>query len=240
MELLTESGAVPERIVERKVVFYKTLVDPSVAKITGEKLKANLFVRLRLFRPKPEEVQFESIDKYYEPYIAVSGRYTIEYYRTQTYTLHVDDGVREVILFDRTFIPEPSTTSTQTTMNEIAIEGAERLFYEDTAYLILDKQGQEIPPTQVPSAPSEEKPAAVSEEYREKIRRLQLSPDMEVDVIRSKLVKRPTTIQRVVRELFEVSERTVIYTPIYEVTFKNTRTEDTKTIKISGITSKLL
>jgi hypothetical protein len=237
---VTVSEAVPERIVDRKVVFYKTLVDPSVAKITGEKLKANLFVRMRLFRPKPEEVQFESIDKFYEPYIAVSGRYTIEYYRHQTFTLHVDDGVREVILFDRTLVPQPSTTSTPTSMNEIAIEGAERLRYEDEAYLILDKQGQEIPPIQVPSAPSEAAPAAISEEFREKIRRLELSPDMEVGVLRSKLVKRPPTIQRVVRELFEVSERTVIYTPIYDVTFKNTRTEDTKTIQISGVTSKLL
>ena len=231
--------SVPERIVERKVVFYKTLVDPSVAKITGEKLKANLFVRLRLFRPKLEEVQFESIDKYYEPYIAVSGKYAIEYYRKQTYTLQVDADVREVVLFDRTLIPETSTT-TQTTMNKIVVEGAERRFYEDEAYLILDKQGQEVSLTQVPTAPSEEKPVEISEEYREKTRRLQLSPDMEVSVLRSKLVKRPTNVQRVVHELFEVSERTVIYTPIYEVIFKNTRTEDTKAIKISGVTSKLL
>lgn len=237
---MTEIGPVPEKIVERKVVVYKTLVDPSVAKITGEKSKDKLFVRLRFLRPKPEEVQYVSVDKYYEPYIAVNGKYTIDYYRKQAYTLKVDERVRQVILFNQTFKPETLKTPTKKAFNEIKFEGEERLFYEDKAYVILDKKGREVTPEQVPSAPSEDEPEKILAEFSEKMGRLQVSPDMEIGIIRSKIVKRPSDIKRVVRELFEVSERTIIYTPIYEVAFKNTRTGGVKTLKIDGVTTKMI
>ena len=101
------------------------------------------------------------------------------------------------------------------------------------------KKGSKVTPKQVPSAPSEDKPEKISG-FSEKIRRLQISPDMEIDIIRSKLVKRPSDVKRIVKELFEVSERTIIYTPIYEVKFKNARTGEVKTLKINGVTSKII
>jgi len=236
---LTEIGPVPEKIVERKIVVYKTLVDPSVVKITGEKLKEKLFVKMGFFKPKPEEVQYLSLDKYYEPYIAVTGKYTIDYYRKQAYSLKVDDGVREVILFSQTLKPETLKMPTKKATNEIKFEGEERLFYENKAYLILDKEGREVTPEQVPTAPSEDKPEKISG-FSEKIRRLQVSPDLEIGIIRSKIVKRPSDIKRIVQELFEISERTIIYTPIYEAEFKNVGTGEVKTLIVNGVTSKII
>ncbi|MGC9346256.1 MAG: hypothetical protein ACP5ER_05655 [Candidatus Bathyarchaeales archaeon] len=91
---MTETMSVNEEIVERKTIVYKTLVDPTVVKVAGEKLKDKLFVRFRFWKPKPEEIQFVSMDKYYEPYIVISGKYVIDYYRKCVYTINVDEKVR--------------------------------------------------------------------------------------------------------------------------------------------------
>jgi len=139
---LVEIESVPEKIVQRKVIVYRTLVDPTVAKISGKKTKDKLFVRFGFLKSKPEEVQFVSTDKYYEPYIVVSGKYSIDYYRKRVYTVEVDAGVGEVVLLEQTFKPVPS----KKTAKVIKLVGDERLSYEDEAYLILDKKGREVAP----------------------------------------------------------------------------------------------
>ncbi|MFQ6064034.1 MAG: hypothetical protein ACE5L6_01025 [Candidatus Bathyarchaeia archaeon] len=229
-----------EKIVERKTIVYKTLVDPTVAKITGEKTKDRLFVKFGFLKPKTEEVQFVSVDKYYEPYMVVSGKYSIDYYRKRTYTIEVDGDVQKVVLLKQTFKPVPPKKAAKEAGKVIRLVGEERLFYEDKAYLILDRKGREVAPEQVPQAPSEEEPDKVLAEFGEKVGKLEIPADMEVGVIRSRIVKRPSDIGRVVKELFEVSERAVIYTPIYEVSFQNARTGEVKVLKIDGITARVI
>ena len=237
---MTEIKPVPVRIVERKTIVYRTLVDPTVVKITGEKMKDKLFVRLGFLKPKPEEVQYVSIDKYYEPYIVVGGKYSIDYYRKQVYTIEVEGDVREVILLKQSFKPVRLKKPTKKAGKVIRLVGEERLFYENKAYFILDKRGREVAPEQVPQAPSEEEPDKILAEFGEKIGKLEIPADMEVGVIRSKIFKRPSDIERVVEELFEVSERAIIYTPIYEAKFQNMKTGEVKTLKIDGITAKVI
>ena len=53
-------------------------MDPTVARVTGERLKNQLFTRYGFFKPKSEEIQFVSLEKFYEPYIVTSGRYFID------------------------------------------------------------------------------------------------------------------------------------------------------------------
>ncbi|MGD8544515.1 MAG: hypothetical protein PVG48_05295, partial [Candidatus Bathyarchaeota archaeon] len=67
---------------------------------------------------------------------------------------------------------------------------------------------------------------------------LEVAPDADVGIVRSKIVKRPDDIKRVIHELFEVTERAVIYTPIYKVLFQNIKTGEVKAIEFDGITSK--
>ena len=92
----------------------------------------------------------------------------------------------------------------------------------------------------MPQAPSEEEPEKILLEFGKKIGKLDIPVNMEIGVIRSKIVKRPTEIERVVEELFEVSERVIIYTPIYEVCFQNMKNGAIKTVKINGITAKAI
>lgn len=46
-----------DKIVPRKTVVYETLVDPTVIKVTGERLKRRLFTKFGILRPNPADIQ---------------------------------------------------------------------------------------------------------------------------------------------------------------------------------------
>jgi len=227
-----------EKVPERKIVVYKTLVDPTVVKIAGEKLKTKVFTRLLFLKPRPEEIQTVSVEKYYEPYFLVDGNYFIDYYRKRFYTLNVDKRVQEVILLDKTFTPDLPKKRSRKPYKSITLDGEERLLYENKACLLLNETGREVNPRQVPSAPCEEHPKKALEKFKENMKNIEAAPNKEIEILRSRIVKRPPDVERVVQEQFQVSERSVIYKPVYKLTFKNVRTDEVKTVKIDGVTGR--
>jgi len=230
------SESVPEKIVDRKIIVYKTLIDPTVIKLATEKVKDRLFVKFGFLKPNPDQIQQASFEKDYEAFVIVDGRYNIDYYRRRVYTLRVDDKAQEVILFSQTFRPE---VAVEPPSKVVRIEGEERLIHEAKAYVVLSSDGREVSPKRIPSAPSEEHSRKLAAEI-EATKRLEILPNEEIDIIRSKIVRRPPEIKRVVKELFEVIDRAVIYAPIYKVKFQNVKTGEMKTVKFDGVTARLL
>jgi hypothetical protein len=227
-----------EKIPERKTVVYKTLVDPTVVKIAGEKLKTKVFTRFLFLKPRPEEIQNVSVEKSYEPYFLVDGNYSIDYYRKRFYTFNIDRRVQEVILLEKTLTPDLPKKRSKMLHKSITLEGEERLLYENKACLLLNETGREVNPRQVPSAPCEEHPKKVLRKFKENTKNVEATPNKEIEILSSKIVKRPTDVERVVQEQFQVSERSVIYKPVYKLTFKNVRTDEVKTVKIDGVTGR--
>ncbi len=232
----TPPEQIPEKVTDRKIIVYKTLIDPTVIKLATEKVKDRLFVKFGFLKPNPDQIQQVSFDKDYEAFVIVDGRYNIDYYRRRIYTLRVDDKAQEVILFSQTFKPE---TATEPAGKVVRIEGEERLIHEAKAYIVLSADGREVSPKRIPSAPSEEHSKKLAAEI-EATKRIEILPNEEIDIIRSKIVRRPPEIKRVVKELFEVSDRAIIYAPIYKVKFQNVKTGEAKTVKFDGVTARLL
>lgn len=230
----------PEKVPERKTVVYKTLVDPTVIKIAGERIKTKLFTKFGFLKPRPEEIQNVSVEKTYEPYFLVDGDYSIDYYRKRYYTFNIDGKVQEVIILDKTLKPDLPKKFSKTPYKSVTLEGEERLFYKNRACLILDETGREVSPKRVPAAPSEEHPKKALANFRESMKNLEAAPDKEVNVLRSRILRRPPDVERVVKELFQVSERSVIYVPVYKLAFKNARTGEVKTAKIDGVTGRAI
>jgi len=228
---------IPEKIPNRKTIVYKTLIDPTVVKLASEKVKDRLFAKFGFLKPNPDQIQQIAFEKDYEVYVIVDGRYHIDYYRRRIYTLRVDDKAQEVTLFNQKFKPE--STKEPTPKKVVRIEGEERLIHEAKAYLVLSSDGKEVSPKRVPSAPSEENSEKLVAEI-EGTKKLELLPNEEIDILRNKIVKRPTEIKRVIKELFEVVDRAIIYTPIYKVKFQNVKTGEVKTVKFNGVTARLL
>lgn len=230
----TETSPSHEKIVDRKTVVYETLVDPTVIKVTGEKLKTQLFSRFGFFKPYREEVQFVSINKYYEPYIVISGKYAIDYYRKSAYTFRLDKEVLEVILLDHQFEPQQSTDSYSQSRKVIRLDGEERITKEFSASLILDLTGQEVAPERLPSAPSERNPEKTLAEFGVE----EIADDADLNIIQSRILNRPKDINRIVNEFFEVNERVVIYAPRFKIVYRNTRTGKEKAMEFDGVTAK--
>jgi len=227
----------PEKIVARKVIVYKTQVDSTIVKLAAEKVKDRVFRRFGFLRPPADQIRQVSFEKDYEPFFVVEGKYTIDYYRGRTYTIPIDANAQEIILLNQTLKPEPTKERRQN--RAIQIEGEERLIHEGKAYLVLDVKGREVSPKRVPSAPQEEHPKKILAEY-ESARKLDFDPNKEVEVLKSKIARRPQEIKRIVDELFVVSDRAVIFVPIYRVRFQNVKTGEQKTVKFDGGTAQII
>jgi hypothetical protein len=226
-----ETSPTKENIVERKTIVYEAHIDPTVIRVSGEKLKQQLFSRFGLFKPKSEEIQFVSLDKYYEPYIVISGKYFIDYYRKCTYVFKVDEAVREVVLLNYKFLPELSKSS-----KIIKLPGEERLIKEAKVFLILDKNGKDAMVDNLPSAPSEKKPEKVIAEFGIQA----LGENVDVNFVKERIAKRPKDVNRIVEEVLDITDRSVIYTPRFKLLFRNLKTGEEKLMVLDGVTSKKL
>ncbi len=227
----TQAHPYKENIATRRTIVYQTLVDPTVVRIAAEKAKHKLFNKFLFRLNNPEEIEFVSIEKYYEPFVVVNGKYSIDYYRKSAYAVRVDREAREVILFDRTFIPEQAVGE-----HGIRLEGEERIIRETKAFLILNKDGQDSKVEDFPSALSEKNP----EELVETFKMPGIPPEMDLHVIRKRISQRPNDVNRLVNEIFEVDERSLIYTPRFKVEYKCPRLGKEAYLEFDGVTSKLM
>ncbi|MDG6221661.1 MAG: hypothetical protein IAX21_05880 [Candidatus Bathyarchaeota archaeon] len=239
---MTAVTQIPEKIAEKKIIVYKSRLDPAKLKLKAEEMKNELFVK-RFQKPRPEDIRVVSVDKHYVPYALVDAQYRIEYYTKKTYNLEVDEKAKEVKILGKTFTPQtlviPNTEPTQF-KKVVAVEGQEWAFYEAKAYIILDKTGREILPDQVPIAPSEDNPTKLLKEFKNKTEHLKLSNKELVTMVKDKLINKPSDIDTIDNELFQISEHAVIYNPIYVITFQNVKTKEEKSVHIDGVTGDII
>ena len=239
---MTSITQVPEKIVEQKVIVYKSRVDTATLKQKAEEMKNELFVK-RFSKPKPEDIRVISVDKHYVPYVLVDAQYRIEYYTKKTYDIEIDEKAKEVKILGQTFTPQtlviPDTEPTQF-RRVIIVEGQEWSFYEASAYFILDKTGREILPDQVPIAPSEDNPKKLLKEFGNRTEKPTLSNKEVITLAKEKLISKPTDVDTIDNELFQITEHAVIYNPVYIISFQNVKTKEEKNVSIDGVTGDIL
>ena len=234
---MPEITVLPQKIVDRKIIFLKSRLDLTMARLLGEKVKDEFFARLRFFKPKAEEIRLISIYKYYEPYVVVGGKYAIDYCKRRVYAIRVDEETQEIFIAGKKFKAEP--LSPEIPFKVINLEGEGHFHYEDEAHFILDRRGHEVGPEQLSFAPPEERPENFTELNR-KLREVKISFEQEIDFLRSRIVNRPSDAHEVIREWFEVNERTMICIPTYELSFQNVKTGQQAIVEIDGITGKII
>jgi len=239
---LTAIPQVPENIVQKKVIVYKSRVDPATLKQTAEEMKNELFIK-RFSKPKPEDIHVVSVDKHYEPYVLVDAKYRIDYYTKKIYTFEVTEKAKEVKILGESFkpqmIPIPDSVPEQF-RKVVSLEGNELSFYEDKAYFILDRSGQEISPDQVPIAPSEENPRKILKEFGKNTEKVTISNQEVLALAKTKIINRPADVDSVEDEMFQVNEYAVIYNPVYRITFRNTKSKEEKTVSVDGVTAEII
>ena len=66
----------------------------------------------------------------------------------------------------------------------------------------------------------------------------ELPENADVNFVKNRIAKRPKDMCRIVEEIFDVTERSVIYTPRYKLLFRNVKTGEEKVLVLDGITAK--
>jgi len=241
---LIREEKIEERIEKRKLIVHKIAIDLKTAKNIVEKDKTGLFAKLGFLKPKHEEIECESILLFYEPFVVAKANYFLDYYEKKTYRVKVGDEASEVIVFGQTLKPEVVKERVKGILKrphkEIVFDAQERVIHKAIVHITLNRIEREIDPTKLPSAPAEPEPERILKECGDKARKLRFSPDSVVDIVRKRTVKRPPNIGRIAKEVFEVTEHSVVYTPIYEARCRHLKTGEIKIIPISGVTSKML
>jgi hypothetical protein len=226
-----ETPTTKGKIAKRKTIVYKAVVDSELIKVACEKLKKQLFAKFAFywFQPKVEDIQFVSLKKYYEPYIVISGKYFIDYLRKCTYILKVPEEVREFILNPKKYVPVTSKSN-----KIVKLHAEERLTDEAKAFLILDKDGRDSVDDKIPFGPPEKKPKKAIREFGIE----ELPENADVNFLKERIAKRPKDTCRILEEIFEVTERTVIYTPRYKLLFRWIKTGEEKTLVLDAVTAE--
>ena len=233
---------VPESISQMKIIVYKSRVDPAMLKQKAEEMKNELFIK-RFSKPKTEDIHVVSVDKHYEPYVLIDAKYRLEYYSKKVYTIDVAEKAKKIKILGETFQPEKvviTNSEPEHFRKVIKIEAQEWSFYEDKAYFILDKKGNEISPDQVPIAPSEDNPKKLLNEFGKKTEKISISNREVIMIAKTKLIKRPADVDTIDNESFQVTEHAIIYNPIYIITFRNMRNKEEKIVRIDGVTAEVI
>jgi hypothetical protein len=237
---LSETVTIPEKIVERKIIVYKSRFDLNAIRLTAEKMKTELFTKFMFLKPKPKGVRIVSLDKYYEPYVVVDGKYTIDYSKKCVHTIEVDETMQEITFFGKKFRPEPLKNHPEIHCKVIKLTGEGRFRYANKIHIIFDRWWREVGIEQLPYVPFEEQPEKILKKLDKKFGNVEIPAEKEIEIVRSRIAQRPSDIAHVHKELFMVSERAVIYKPMYKLTFQNVKTGEEATVIVDAVTGQTL
>jgi hypothetical protein len=238
---LAKEEKMREKIEKRKLIVHKVAFDLEAAKNIVEKDKTKFYAKLGLFKPKHEEIECESVQLFYEPFIMAKANYFLDYYKRKTYTIKIDENVSEVVAFGKTYKPEAVKEGfLKRSYKAIALDAQERVIYRVATHMALNRTGREIDPAKLPSGPTEPEPDKTLEKDSDRTRDLKISPDVILDKIRRRTAQRPSDVGGIEGEAFEVTEYVVVCTPIYEARCQRLKTGEIKILPISGVTGKAL
>jgi uncharacterized protein YqgV (UPF0045/DUF77 family) len=232
---MENTETLPQKVVDRKTAILKSRLNPDKARLIGEEQKTNLFVKFGFLRPRSNDISLVGFTKYYEPFIVIGGRYSIDYCKKHVFEIKADNQMQNVFLGGAEFKFEPSIAGKSKVLRLV---GEEHSHYENETYFILDRLMRETKPEKVPLAPFEnemENPDTFDADFRKP----QISLEEEINFLRSKIVKRPSDADTIIKEIFEITERLTIYNPVYEFSFRNVKNTNEVTVLIDGITGQL-
>ncbi len=223
-------------MVESKTVVLKTRVDPHTIGLQLEEQKTAFFTKLGFLKPNREHVRLIGYEKYYEPYILIGGKYSLTYYRKHTFNIEVGNQTREIFISGRKFKPKTSPAG-KNQKREIHLEGEEHAHCERELFFILDRLRREIPPESFSFAPYTVQTEG-TDAVNLSLRRIRVSSEEVIELLRSRIAKRPTDLAEILKETFEINENMIVYRPFFEFIFQNTNTNKYVTLQVDGISGE--
>ena len=220
----------------------KARYDQAVINLLAKKLKSHVFPRKGFRKPKKIDIELISLEKQYDCYMILKGKYSVDHCKSLIYELEVEKDADKVFLLNETLEPEPYNATDSDLYGTIKLTGVASFHYENEARYIIDNRGQEFDSKELDNFLNERwhKEKLIKSELRKTISKLKITPEKEINFIKNKLVTRPQNIGEVIKEILEINERKIYYIPMYQLNFKNKKTKNEAVIRINGVTGKIV
>ena len=88
----------PQKVVDRRTAILKSRLDPNTARLIGEDQKTNLFQKFGFLKPRSDDISLVGFTKYYEPFIVIGGKYSVDYCKKHVFEIKADNQMQNIFL----------------------------------------------------------------------------------------------------------------------------------------------
>ncbi len=228
----------PQSLAKARRIVLKPRLDQANIQLIGEKIKPRLFSRFG-FKIRSEHVRLIRIERYFEPYLIIGGKYVLEYCKKHTFNMNIKDNTNKIFVGGQEFRSEKTEElEPDSNSKTFKLFGESYAHYERQAYYILDRMIREIPPEKLPVSPFDIKRNNL--EQCSNFRKIQISDETQIEFLKMKIAQRPVDVAEIIRENFDITDRIIAYYPMYQLTFENTRKQTDAMVTINGITGEII
>ncbi len=231
---MSQIETLPQSIADIKTIVLKPRLDEGDIQLIGEKIKSRLFCKFG-FGPKPRDIRLLGSERYFEPCLIIGGKYTIDYCKKHAFEVNVNEKTSKVFVAGQEFTSEPSDP--KATNKIISITGEEYVHHERETYFVLDRMKREISPEKIPVAPFDIQKE--NSEHKFHFKSIAIPVEAQIEFLKTKIAKRPADVAEIIKETFDITDRTIVYYPIYQLTFENRKNKSDRTLAINGVTGEI-
>lgn len=232
----------PTKMVKRNIVILKPSFDQKILDEIANRLKAKLFTRLKFFKLNSSKIKLLSTEKYYRQYLIIKGKYAIDHCRKFERNLEVDNNAKKINIFDKEFIIDKTDKLNCSNSELLKISGVAHYTYQETGEFIFDDKNREIKSDNwiilLNKLLPKENVAKLN--LKNEKFKIKFSTEKEIGFLRKKLVKRPLDVGEIIKQVFEINERKIIFCPMYKLHYQNTTNKNEAMARINGITGNVV
>jgi hypothetical protein len=204
--------ALTEKISKPKVYFIVKEVDQHQARTLIEQKKKKPYGRAA---KNPEDIKIESLDEHYTMMIRVKGKYWIRYLRRRPTEIMVDFDVEGVRVFNEVIDLGEVIEGPKKLKKNIGIDVVEKVYVENHGDLAFNIEGSQISPQRISSMVLEDAPSTFVDENQDRIQISKMTHELAIEKIRILIARRPTDVQRILEEVFEIPLVQIILSPFF-------------------------
>ena len=227
----------PQSLAKTIQIVLKPRLDQNDIQLIGDKIKPRLFSRFG-FNSKSESIRLLYTETYFEPYLIISGEYILDYCRKHTFKLNVKGNANRIFVGGQEYRSEKTEKLEPDSDNKtFKIVGESYARCERQAYYILDRMMTEIPPEKLPLSPFDKRNKL---DRRFTFKKFEISDEAQIEFLKNKIVQRPANLAEIIKETFDITDRTLAYYPMYQLTFENLKNKESAIVTINGITGETI
>ena len=228
-----------------KLSVLKNNIDSEKVQKVVEKNKVKA-VRSFFKEPKKHDVHVESIKLFYEDFLILSGKYEAEFVRNASYTVSVNNNVKQIIIDGVTFPVEKKRgvldkigiSSDNKIPVSITVEELVNMVQEDE--INFDHHGKPVKfPYKINSETIESYPKKVLKKYKNSLRSSEISYKKAAEELLKKLKEKTKNGVKDLKEKFSAVNVNEAYVPVYEARIIGPN-KKVALLRVDGITGKIL